>query len=85
MEIYLAGHPKNEEFTSHFNGSDNTRIVFTSEDEQDCGHRYSVRKEDILQIESNDEDSLMIWWMEPQIMQGHSLQSSCVFKDYELL
>jgi hypothetical protein len=85
MNIYLAGHPKLLEFANHFNSSDNTRIVFTSEDDQDYGHRYSVRKEDILQIESNDEGTFMIWWMEPQLMQGHSLQSSCVFKDYQLL
>jgi len=85
MNIYLAGHPKSLEFTNHFDSSDNTRIVFTSEDEQDYGQRYSVSKEDILQIESNDDEALMIWWMEPQLMHGHSLQSSCVFKQYELL
>lgn len=85
MNIYLAGHPKQKEFSTHFNQPGNPCIQFTSDDDQDYGQRYSARKEDILQIESNDEYSFMIWWMEPQIMHGHSLQRSCVFKEYNLI
>ena len=85
MNIYLAGHPKSKEFTNHFNGSDSAAISFTSEDKQDYGKKYSVKKDNIIQIESNDDETLMIWWKEWSFLEGRNFTSSAVFKNYDLV